>query len=315
MQTRYYSIQMASKLSGVGIHTIRAWEKRYNVLEPKRSDTGRRQYTDQEIEKLWNLNELTQLGHSIGNIANLDDTQLQTLLKDLKGDSITNKNSNFDQSENILNTKNALDNLILALQKYRLDIISHELKKLENSIDTKKFCFEILIPLLQEIGLLVDRKKITVSQEHALSSILKFHVGGVLFNSYLKKRNNREITIFATPEGELHEFGILISALLATQYNHHILYLGANLPADSLIQTIKAISPKLIILGAMSGYSNEHPNKYNEYLMKVHCNLNDKQNLVCGGSAQFNLKNFSGAKNFTYIKSFEEMNQFLLSFR
>ena len=77
-----FNIHIASQLSGVAAATIRAWEKRYNVLTPQRADNGHRLYSEPDIEKLSILQQLTRQGLSIGKIAGLTNDELKTLLKE-----------------------------------------------------------------------------------------------------------------------------------------------------------------------------------------------------------------------------------------
>lgn len=83
MVSTTYTIQMASKLSGVGVHTIRAWEKRYKALEPSRDASGHRTYSKTDVEKLILLSELCLLGYTISKVANLSIPELKELLIDL----------------------------------------------------------------------------------------------------------------------------------------------------------------------------------------------------------------------------------------
>ncbi|MFP5490687.1 MAG: MerR family transcriptional regulator [Bacteriovoracia bacterium] len=76
---KYFNIQMAAQISGLSTHTIRAWEKRYGALRPDRTETGRRQYSTEEIERLTLLSQLTNLGNSIGQIARLPDGELKEI--------------------------------------------------------------------------------------------------------------------------------------------------------------------------------------------------------------------------------------------
>ena len=76
-----YGIQIASQLSGIGVHTIRKWEQRYGAVNPRRDDNGRRLYSEKDIEKLQLLSELCSIGHTIGKIADLEAVELKSLLK------------------------------------------------------------------------------------------------------------------------------------------------------------------------------------------------------------------------------------------
>ena len=66
-----YSIKVVARRTGLSPHVIRAWERRYGAVEPERSATGRRLYSDTEIERLQALERATRAGHSIGQIAQL----------------------------------------------------------------------------------------------------------------------------------------------------------------------------------------------------------------------------------------------------
>lgn len=84
------SIGTVAKLTGISVHTLRAWEKRHSVVNVDRSETGRRLYNTEDVYRLRLLKNLTQAGHSIGNVAPLTDEQLERMLE-LKFDDITHK--------------------------------------------------------------------------------------------------------------------------------------------------------------------------------------------------------------------------------
>src|SRR5688572_9436733 len=75
-----YSMQVAARRSGVSPHLIRMWERRYNAVEPERTPTGRRVYTEEAIERLRLLHAATRVGHSIGGIANLSLERLRSIV-------------------------------------------------------------------------------------------------------------------------------------------------------------------------------------------------------------------------------------------
>ena len=72
-----YPIKVVSQMTGLSVHVIRAWEKRYHVVEPDRTDTNRRLYSVDDIEKLRLLNDASHLGHNIGRLANLSLSELK----------------------------------------------------------------------------------------------------------------------------------------------------------------------------------------------------------------------------------------------
>src|SRR5690348_3173135 len=80
MPTPQYSIKAAARMTGISVHLLRMWEKRYRAVSPSRTGTNRRLYTDADIERLTLLRMATSQGHSIGNIAGLPVRQLQKLI-------------------------------------------------------------------------------------------------------------------------------------------------------------------------------------------------------------------------------------------
>jgi len=247
-----YSIQLASKISGVGVHTIRAWEKRYQAVTPARNASGRREYSDNDIERLTLLSDLCTLGHSIGKIAGLPTTELKFLLEKLgkQAETIEKKSGESNSVEEKVDTSESLKNLLMALNGYKLDIISHEISKLKLSLSPRQLALEIISPLLQEVGQSVLDGQFSISQEHALSAILKFHMGHMLFRTTQVKTTKPYKFILCTPEGDYHEFGILQAALLCSHYNIPFYFLGPNLPVDSLLDAYRSLEGSHILVGS-----------------------------------------------------------------
>ena len=76
----HYSIKAAAQMADLSVDTLRAWERRYRAVEPTRSETGRRRYTDAEVERLSLLKQATDLGHPISMVAPLANDELRELL-------------------------------------------------------------------------------------------------------------------------------------------------------------------------------------------------------------------------------------------
>ena len=77
-----YSIKDLETFTGIKAHTIRIWEQRYGILEPKRTSTNIRYYTDADLKKLLNVGLLNQLGHKISKISELEEEEIQELIKE-----------------------------------------------------------------------------------------------------------------------------------------------------------------------------------------------------------------------------------------
>lgn len=306
-----YSIQLASKISGVGVHTIRAWEKRYKAVEPIRNDTGRREYTDFDIERLSLLSELCTIGHSIGKIAALPTDELKKLLKKLGKPMGERKTSTPKVESSLVDIRQSLQSLILALKAYKLDIISHEINKLKILLSPRQLALDIISPLLYEVGREVEQKELSISQEHALSAILKFHIGHLLFRQMNQKTNKPFKVLICSMEGDFHEFGILQAALLCNHYGIHYYYLGPNLPVDSLIDAYNSLEANMILIGATVVPEGRKDTYIDEYLEKVLKSIGNEGQLLYGGAIRIQSEKLLKSKKIKAFNKMLELDEFL----
>lgn len=289
-----YSIQLASKISGVGVHTIRAWEKRYQAVTPDRNSSGRREYSDSDIERLTLLSELCTLGHSIGKIAGLPTPELKVLLEKLgkQAESVESRRQDFDAVKSPINVEESLSNLLLALKGYKLDIISHEINKLKLTLSPRQLALDIISPLLKEVGESVMSGSFSISQEHALSAILKFHMGHMLFRGSSSKSTKPQRVLICTPEGDYHEFGILQAALLCSHYNLPFFYLGPNLPLESLLDAYRSLEANMVLIGSTVVPENKSSDFVNSFFETVAKSIGNGRLLV-GGNAHIAVTRFT----------------------
>lgn len=144
---------MASKISGVGVHTIRAWEKRYKALEPIRDSSGHRVYNKTDVEKLILLSELCFVGYAISKVAKFSIPELKELLKSLGKvtEEVPSEGFNLIKDQPTVQASDSIGILKFALVNLKMDIINVELGKLKLAIDPKDFALEIVLPLYQQI--------------------------------------------------------------------------------------------------------------------------------------------------------------------
>lgn len=304
---QYFNIQVASQLSGVASATIRAWEKRYHAVVPERAENKHRLYSEKDIEKLAILFKLTECGQSIGKIAHLELNELKQIYSTLLHKPYDEKEIVTLNHEKIDHSK-VLTNLLLALTAYKIDIISHELDKICHAINPREFCLEILIPLFQEIGNKVERGELTIAQEHTLSAIVSFHIGNIISQNYVTNFRHDHLTLICSPEGELHEIGLLGAALLCLHHGVKFIFLGANLPAISLSEAANALHSKIILIGSANG--NELAGKQNlqEYIHKLQQNLMINSDIWVGGNLKSYVRTELEKMRVTYLSSLHALD-------
>ena len=309
---QYFNIQLASQLSGVASATIRAWEKRYNAVVPGRGDNKHRLYSETDIEKLALLYKLTELGQTIGKIAPLELSELKEIYTRLMNRPYEEKLITSPSLENI-DTEKMLSGFFLALSAYKLDIISHELEKACTLLSPRDLCLKILIPLFREIGNKIMRNELNIAQEHTLSALVKFYVGQMIGSNYQKPHLKNELVLITTPEGELHEVGILAGSLLCVHYGIRFIFLGANLPAQSLAEAANALNPKAILLGTTRFDLTSH-STLDDYITTVTSELKTRPTIWIGGNLKPNHRSQLEKKKIQFFSSLEDLDDFLAKF-
>ena len=307
-----YNIQIASKLSGVGTHTLRAWEKRYNAVAPSRNESGRRLYSDDDIEKLRLLSELCSLGSSIGTIAQKPVEELKAFLKKLgKTEEFEPQQISLNGEDTSKNFQASLDGLMLAIKQYKLDIIAHEIEKLKITHSPRDLALDIISPLIQEVGIRVYRGELNISQEQALSSMLKFHIGHVLFRNYKQKYKNPNLVALATPETDHSEFNLLLYGLLCCHYGLKFFYMGPNMNVETILEICGSVEANVILLSANSFVVPQKEDFLNNFMERLTKGMSKGQSLWLGGAARFNLAKFQKNKSFHFLPDLKYLDNYL----
>jgi len=218
-----YSIKELEKLSGIKAHTIRIWEKRYNLIEPHRTQTNIRYYTDCDLKKILNVAVLNRHGIKISNIARLNEVELKEEI--IRVSNSTHSHENF------------VDSLIISmieLDDYKLiGIIEKSISK----IGFKDTVIEVLYPFLEKVGILWQAGDVNPVQEHFVSYLIRQKIIAATdrlpntFNPRGKK------FLLLLPEGEWHEISLLFAQYLIRESEHEVIYLGQSVPYSDVLAT------------------------------------------------------------------------------
>ncbi len=306
---QYFNIQVASQLSGVASATIRAWEKRYNAVVPERAENKHRLYSEKDIEKLALLYKLTELGQSIGKIAHLELTELKEIYSTLLHRPYDERHVVTPHHEKVDYDK-ILGSLHLALEAYKLDIISHELEKARNLISPRDLCLNIIIPLYQQIGAKVSRGEISVAQEHTLSAIVSSHIGQMIGQHYQRMSSTNDLILITTPELEMHQIGIMAASLLCVHYSIKFIFLGASLPAVSLAEAANALHPSSILLGS-TRYQLSETSNLDTYLHEFRQNFLGNTNIMIGGNIRGSMKSDLEKQRIQFFPTLQSLDEYL----
>jgi DNA-binding transcriptional MerR regulator/methylmalonyl-CoA mutase cobalamin-binding subunit len=242
-KTLLYPIRAVSKLTGISIDTLRAWERRYQVVTPQRDDRGRL-YSEENVQRLRLLNSAVEKGHAIGRLATLSDEELQNMLANPTPGSFS---MSFAKSSNPEEPVRAPRSVMAAIERMDYAEAERELSLLAAVLAPRELARRVALPLMRQVGEAWHEGKLSIAQEHMTSALLRNMLGALIPLHQRSSTSTR--LLFATPSGELHEFGILLSAMLAVGGGLGIIYLGANLPAEEIVLAAQKTAPQAVVLG------------------------------------------------------------------
>lgn len=239
-----YPIRAVSKLTGLSVDTLRAWERRYRAIVPRRNERGRL-YSDQDIQRLSLLRQAVDRGHAIGQLAKLKDHDLHALLEapfSLSGSAAIQQGGRVE-----VYGGEELESLLNAIRNFDYSRADKELGRLAAFLPPRQLVHGIVLPLLQQIGQSWVNGKFSIAQEHMVSGILRGLLG-TLTHLHAPVTSS-SILLFATLIDELHEFGILSAALLGVAGGMGVVYLGPNLPPQEIAEAAKMVRARIVVLG------------------------------------------------------------------
>lgn len=273
-----YNMKLTVKKTGLSAHLIRMWERRYQALQPQRTATNRRVYTEAEIERLRQLKRLTEEGYKISELAGLKAEQLKKLLQSLsreKNESSRLPQKNFPKIENPK----------FYVEKAMESIVRLESSDLECSLQAAAEVFEPLVlmeeflsPLLQEIGERWQQGVLQIAEEHLASTVIRHFLENLQIVYPIAKEAPR--LLISSPAGQIHEFGALFVAKIAAIEGWNSLYLGANLPAEEIVRVSLRSGANMLALSLTYTYPD-----FIQELEKLAAALPQGLPWVCGGRA------------------------------
>jgi DNA-binding transcriptional MerR regulator len=227
-----YPIRAVSRLTGVGIDTLRAWERRYGAVTPSRDDRGRL-YSESDIARLRLLHQAVLGGHGIGRVAALSNEELRRLQRVAVAAPAATVDGGFRA----------------ALARFDGVAIDRELGRLAAVLAPADLVRDILLPAIRDVGDQWNRGRGGIAREHLMSAAMRHLLG-----SYLRLHAQplaAARVIFATPSGDRHEIGTLGAAMLAASRGFGVTYLGPDLPAAQIVDAARAAgNVSVLVVGA-----------------------------------------------------------------
>jgi len=213
-----FSIKDLENLSGIKAHTIRIWEKRYNVLEPMRTDTNIRFYDLNALQKLLNITLLHDYGYKISKMP-------QEKIPELVRDIVSAKSVK----------SHAISSFKMAMMNFDQTLFFNTYDTLLSEKSFREVFFEVFIPLMEEIGFLWQSETITPAHEHFISYLIKLKL---LTNTEKIQRQeptkDNRLFVLYLPMNEIHELGLMYLNYEILLNGYKTIYLGESVPVESL---------------------------------------------------------------------------------
>jgi DNA-binding transcriptional MerR regulator/methylmalonyl-CoA mutase cobalamin-binding subunit len=222
-----YRIHVVARQAGISTQLVRAWERRYGLLTPVRTDTGYRVYSDDDVTLLRGAKALVDQGRSISDVARLPREQLRQAAGRVADPGPA---AGSAASESFLD---AALTAIVAYDATRLDSLIFHATGM-GALSSTDICDSVLLPLLAAIGERWEAGSLDISAEHFGSSIVRRHLH-VLLQDEARRNQGGPVIVCACPAGNWHEGGLLSFALHAATQGWAPVYLGANTPVDEVV--------------------------------------------------------------------------------
>lgn len=294
-----YPIRAASRMTGITVDSIRAWERRYEAVVPRRVKGGRL-YSESDIQRLRLLKRAVDHGHSIGQIAGLDTDDLQQLPLGRHSVNAVLDTDNDDTGRDI-------ETILSYIDDYDMMGADKIMGKLASLLTPRDFVHQVVAPMMNFVGQSWKDGRLSVAQEHMISSLMR-NILGTLIRLHAKEQNHVRL-VFTTPSGELHEFGILISAMLAIAGGLGVIYLGPNLPASEAVRAVKKTRARALIMSA-SGVTGKDTDKI-DMLLEIREGIPENVDMVVGGRMIRNMKRKLHTNNIKFVDDFSAFEEYL----
>jgi len=218
-----------SRRTGIGEHTLRAWERRFGFPAPHRLESGHRRYPADQVQHLMLINTALSFGYRAGDIVPLSRSELEDLLRDCGA---------LDAEVSSGMTSDIVDATIDACTRFDRDALANALSTDASLLGVRRFLRERVVPMLEEIGNAWAQGRIEVRHEHFFSEVLEDILRSL--RSGLEPAGQGRPVILATLPDELHGLGLHIVALAVASAGRRVRVLGPHLPVDEIVQAADA---------------------------------------------------------------------------
>lgn len=241
-----FSIKDLETFTGVKAHTIRMWEQRYGILEPQRTSTNIRYYTDDDLKRLLNISLLNALGYKISKIAEMTEEEILQVIR--------------EASENDSREQHYLNMLKISMLNYDEELFYSVTDSYIEESGVESTFVQLLIPFMAQVGILWLTSAICPAQEHFISNLIRQRLFSLVDDFKGKATRDEVPFVMYLPQGEIHDISLLMIHYMAKVRGYRSIFLGQSVPFDDLIEIVKKY-PKVTFVS----YSTTTPSTKQAY--------------------------------------------------
>lgn len=287
-----FSIKDIENLTGIKAHTIRIWESRYGLIQPKRTTTNIRYYDARDLKVALKVALLNSYGYKISRINQMNDAEM---------DSLINKVADKDFKLQAL-----VNNLLEATLSIDIELFETLLNSYIKKNGIEKTVEELIFLFLEKIGLMWMTDRIFPAQEHLVSNVILRKLAVAIEQIPPSETPKGKSVLLFLPEGEIHDLALLYVHYLLLKQNKNSIYLGPNTPLKDAKFLYEVKKPEYVYIHLTSVGDEFDGNKY---LKKVATDFPTAQIFVSGSMLRY--KKFYKSSNMTFLHTLEEVKRTL----
>ncbi|MEZ5461253.1 MerR family transcriptional regulator [Dokdonella sp.] len=290
-------MRVVARRTGLSPDLLRAWERRYDVVRPTRTDGGQRNYSDADIERLQLLVRATHAGRQISQVAELDNDALRRMIaEDLAATPVTIASAG-DQAA----VAAFMDDALGAIESFNAASLEATLRSAALHLPSEEVLDLLFGPLLKTIGMRWQEGRMPPANEHLATAVIRRVLTWMM--DFPNVRPDAPSIVVGTPAFQNHDLGAMLAATAASLSGWHVMFLGANLPAAELTRAAGMVNADTVALSIV------HPtddSRVSDELRELRASLPKTVGLVVGGagaSAYLGLLDEIGAHRMDSIRT------------
>ena len=287
-----FSISDLQHFSGIKAHTIRMWEQRYKALQPLRSEGNTRYYNGSQLRRLLNIVSLMSAGHKVSQLGFMADEALCNLVNQHLSKPVADPTDEY-----------LISQIISAAVNYDEAYFDKIFLNAVLRSGLKEAYIKIIYPVLQRLGLLWAGNKLHPAQEHFVTNLFRRKMLSAI-DALPPPSSSKNSWLLFLPENEFHDLGLLLSSFLLRQAGIKVIYLGENMPLDSMKNAVAELRPTALLTFLIGKKEMEQEKAYVSSLSKTFraCKIF----AACEGSWANGLKK---GKNVAIVRSVDELEK------